>query len=69
MTLLSACVLAHARTTGSSVCSDCEAGKYQATAGVESVCVRGRDGEVGKARKKESKIHLHTYACDNGFSH
>jgi hypothetical protein len=31
-------------------CSKCAAGKYQSTAGVESVCVRGQGGLVGKER-------------------
>ncbi len=30
--------------SGATACFDCRAGQYQATAGVESVCVRGRDG-------------------------
>ena len=51
---------------GSSVCTSCDAGKYQATAGDESVCVRGREGEVGNERKKDSKIHLCAWALAVG---
>ncbi len=29
-----------------STCGDCGAGKYQQNAGVDSVCVRGREGKV-----------------------
>ena len=32
--------------TAVNTCSDCGAGKYQENAGVDSVCVRGREGKV-----------------------
>ena len=45
---------------GSSICTSCDAGKYQATAGDESVFVRGREGEVlgMKERKKARSIYV-----------
>ena len=48
-----------ARTTGSSACISCDAGKYQSTAGVESVCVRGREGGgLGKKDAPHALISL-----------
>ena len=56
----------YSTTTGATVansCIDCGAGKYQATAGDESVCVRGREGEVlgmkeMNERKKARSIYV-----------
>ena len=47
-------------STTVNTCSDCGAGKYEATAGDESVCVRGREGEVlgMKERKKARSIYV-----------
>ena len=41
--------------------TNCVAGKYQATAGVESVCVRGRDGggRLGQKRSAYSMMCMY----------
>ena len=49
---------------GASVCTNCEAGKYQATAGVESVRVRGREGKVVSVHVCVCVCtHMHIYRC------
>ena len=51
----SSCPAGKYSAAGASVCTNCEAGKYQSAAGVESVCVRGREGG--------GRTYIYTYTC------
>jgi hypothetical protein len=48
--------------SGGTACVDCRAGKFQPSAGVESVCVRGR-GKGGRLGKKENKAGGRIHTC------
>ena len=49
---------------GSTICTNCVAGKYQATAGVESVRVRGREEKVVCVHVCVCVCtHMHIFRC------
>jgi len=59
--------------SGVTACVDCRAGKFQPSAGVETVCVRGRGGG-GRLGKKENKAegritYMHIHARNGNLTH
>ncbi len=58
------CAAGKYSAAGASVCTNCQTGKYQATAGVESVRVRGREGKVVSVHVCVCVCtHMHIYRC------